>query len=69
MKEWEIDTKTVCIVHGNAVNIKNAVTAMAQNIKSRTCFAHSLQLCVNKGLEENEIKLHLQSFHISNTQQ
>lgn len=40
MKEWEIDTKTVCIVHGNAVNIKNAVTAMAQNIKSRTCSKH-----------------------------
>lgn len=56
MKEWEIDTKTICIVHDNAVNIKNAVTAMAPNIKSRTCFAHSLQLCVNKGLEENEIK-------------
>lgn len=56
MKEWEIDTKTICIVHDNAVNIKNAVTAMAPNIKSRTCFAHSLQLCVNKSLEENEIK-------------
>lgn len=56
MKEWEIYTKTVCIVHDNAANIKNAVVAMASNIKSRTCFAHSLQLCINKGLEENNIK-------------
>lgn len=29
---------------------------MAPIIKSRTCFAHSLQLCVNKGLEEQSIK-------------
>nr|XP_047133755.1 uncharacterized protein LOC124811797 [Hydra vulgaris] len=56
IKEWEIDKKSICIAHDNAVNIKNAVTAMAPNIKSRTCFAHSLQLCVKKGLKENEIK-------------
>lgn len=53
MKKWEIYTKTVCIVHDNAVNIKNAVTAMNS---SRTGFTHSLQLCVNKGLEGNKIK-------------
>lgn len=29
---------------------------MAPNIKSRTCFAHSQQLCVNKGLVEQSIK-------------
>ncbi|KAL4083828.1 hypothetical protein QTP88_029144 [Uroleucon formosanum] len=42
--------------HSKLQAVQNAVTAMAPNIKSRTCSAHSLQLCVNKGLEENEIK-------------
>lgn len=52
IREWDIYNKTVCIVHDNVSNIKNAVRSMAPNIKSRTCFAHSLQLCVNKGLVE-----------------
>lgn len=56
MKDWQVYDKTICIVHDNALNIKNAVVSMAPDIKSRTCFAHSLQLCINKGLEENSIK-------------
>lgn len=56
IKDWNIYIKVVCIVHDNAINIKNAVCSMAPDIKSRTCFAHSLQLCVNKGLEDKYIK-------------
>ncbi|KAE9522322.1 hypothetical protein AGLY_017268 [Aphis glycines] len=55
IKEWNIYIKVVCIVHDNAINKKNAVCSMAPDIKSRTCFAHSLQLCVNKGLEDKYI--------------
>ncbi|KAF0705456.1 Uncharacterized protein FWK35_00037425, partial [Aphis craccivora] len=56
ISDWDIYNKVVCIVHDNAINIKNAVCSMAPDIKSRTCFAHSLQLCVNKGLEDKSIK-------------
>ncbi|XP_015378107.1 PREDICTED: zinc finger BED domain-containing protein 4-like [Diuraphis noxia] len=56
IRVWDIYNKVVCIVHDNAINIKNAVCSMAPDIKSRTCFAHSLQRCVNKGLEDKSIK-------------
>lgn len=56
MKEWDIYNKTICTLHDNASNIKNAIVSMAPDIKSRKCFAHSLQLCINKGLEEKNIK-------------
>ncbi|CAI6370739.1 unnamed protein product [Macrosiphum euphorbiae] len=56
IRVWDIYNKVVCIVHDNAINIKNAVCSMAPDIKSRTRFAHSLQLCVNKGLEDKSIK-------------
>lgn len=36
--------------------------SMAPNLKSRTCFAHSLQFCVIKGLEDKSIKDLLSTF-------
>lgn len=56
MRESNIHDKTNCIVHDNASNIKNAIASMAPDFKSRTCLAHSLQLCINKGLEKKTIK-------------
>ena len=54
IKEWKIDEERVsAIVHDNASNITLAV----QNLgwQSVPCFAHTLQLAVNKGLEVSQI--------------
>ena len=54
IKEWKIDEERVsAIVHDNASNITLAV----QNLgwQSVPCFAHTLQLAVNNGLEVSQI--------------
>ena len=54
INEWEIADKCVAIVHDNASNIVLATKELLSY--SVCCFAHSLQLVLNKILDENAIK-------------
>lgn len=52
---WQLNNKVVAVVHDNAANICNAVENIPEFGHSVRCFAHSLQLCVNKHLSEERI--------------
>lgn len=49
-KEWKIEQKIVCVVSDNAHNIIAAVREGGW--KSRSCFAHSINLLVQNGLKK-----------------
>ncbi|GBO20152.1 Putative AC9 transposase [Araneus ventricosus] len=53
--EWEIDNKIVAIVTNNASNIVGGVHD--SGFRSLTCFAHSLNLVVRKGLLEIKLPI------------
>lgn len=56
IQEWNITGKVVATVHDNAANIKKAILTDELNRfgSSVCCFAHSLQLGINKGLEKQK---------------
>lgn len=75
MQEWSITDKVFAIVHDNAQNITKAILLNRDIFgDSVPCFAHSLQLCVQKGLSSSkDIELLLKvcrdvvsHFHYSN---
>ena len=45
---WEIEEKIVCIVQDNAANMIAGMNCA--NLKSLSCFAHSLQLIIKDGV-------------------
>lgn len=51
LEEYNIKDKIVAVVHDNAANITNAVRA--GSYESVSCLAHTLQLCLNKGLQDD----------------
>ncbi|XP_022910339.2 E3 SUMO-protein ligase ZBED1-like [Onthophagus taurus] len=54
INEWEINDKCVAIVHDNAANIVSATKEMS--VDAITCYAHNLQLVLNKVLDADYIK-------------
>lgn len=54
MSKWQVEDEFVSgIVHDNAANMLTAVDDLGWNHMS--CFAHTLQLAVNKGLDNTTI--------------
>ena len=53
-KDWNLDGKIVAIVHDNASNMVLA-SDLLEDWGDLPCFAHTLQLAVNAGLEINTI--------------
>ena len=51
--EWEIEKKISAIVHDNASNIEAALRRLP--FESISCFAHTLQLSIKKGLAIKEV--------------
>lgn len=50
------DSETNChVTTDNGANIKKAMTKIMKNVKWRGCFAHTLQLVVNAGLDSKEV--------------
>lgn len=49
--EWGLNGKVIATTHDNAKNITNAAVKSDIMGYSIPCFAHSLQLCINKGLQ------------------
>lgn len=56
-EKWEIENKIVAVVTDNARNIINAVNALTNVSETYdlTCAAHSIQLAVNNGLQQDGI--------------
>lgn len=50
-KGWNIDLKIVAVVHDNASNVKNIAEAV--DTADIPCTAHTVQLCVKKGLNSS----------------
>lgn len=55
--EWNLNGKIIATCHDNAKNITNAATQSHKLGYSIPCFAHSLQLAINKGLELEKVSL------------
>lgn len=53
---WNLSGKVLAVVHDNASNIVNAVKTSTEIEESVCCFAHSLQLSLNKGLSNDNLK-------------
>jgi len=55
--KWEIETKIMAVVADNARNIINSVISLTNVSETYelTCAAHSIQLAVNNGLQQNSI--------------
>lgn len=54
--DWNLTGKICAVVHDNASNITNAITRNRDIVgDSIPCFAHTLQLCVNRGLNSSTV--------------
>lgn len=55
LEEYGIENKVEHCVHDNASNVVRAIQQSAYVKGSLNCVAHSLQLCINKALNEKDI--------------
>ncbi|KAL4104807.1 hypothetical protein QTP88_020083 [Uroleucon formosanum] len=55
LEKWNLSNKVTGITHDNASNITNAVKNLEDqfNLYSSRCAAHTIQLAIKKGLDEN----------------
>lgn len=57
LDDWQLNNKVFAVVHDNAYNITNAIKDNSDIFgESIPCFAHTLQLCINKSFETDDIK-------------
>ena len=54
IRDWGIENKVVAIIHDNASNFVSATATLPYD--GLTCFAHTLQLSISKGLEMAEVE-------------
>lgn len=55
MDRWDITNKVTGITHDNASNITRAVRNVEEQLQiySNRCAAHTIQLAIKKGLDDN----------------
>lgn len=53
---WNLTGKVCAVVHDNAANIVSALNKSTEVKESVCCFAYALQLCINKGLDIENIQ-------------